>query len=125
VSRYYRTFNTMCWPAPGPDLTDLSRTMTYGTPTKEQLLVCASVINAYQHMVRLPAKKRDGIVRELRLGPNGPGTPEPIKWEAPFDGHCGAFKDGECSKSWCPQIRDGEPGKSGRHCPLDCGDEDA
>jgi hypothetical protein len=37
---------------------------------------------------------------------------------------CHAHRDGECSHSMCPQLRDGEPAKSGRHCPIDnWGDE--
>ena len=32
---------------------------------------------------------------------------------------CHAGSDGDCSWSDCPQLRDGEPVKSGRHCPLD------
>jgi len=32
---------------------------------------------------------------------------------------CRAAKDGECYWSSCPQIKDSEPSKSGRHCPLD------
>lgn len=32
---------------------------------------------------------------------------------------CHADRDGDCSHAGCPQIRDGEPHKSGRHCPLD------
>lgn len=32
---------------------------------------------------------------------------------------CRADRDGECYHKNCPQIRDGEPEKSGRHCPLD------
>jgi len=31
---------------------------------------------------------------------------------------CHAGIDGECSWVDCPQIRDGEPVKSSRHCPL-------
>lgn len=46
------------------------------------------------------------------------------RWEAPFSGHCGASRDGECGKSWCPQLRDNEPAKSGRHCPLDTQQDD-
>lgn len=38
---------------------------------------------------------------------------------------CHADCDGECDWSECPQIRDGEPHKSGRHCPLDAEDRDA
>lgn len=32
---------------------------------------------------------------------------------------CHSGQDGDCSWSLCPQNRDGEPVKSGRHCPLD------
>lgn len=38
---------------------------------------------------------------------------------------CQADDDGECSYDGCPQIRDGEPTKSGRHCPRDAGADDA
>lgn len=34
---------------------------------------------------------------------------------------CAASRDGDCSHDQCPQNRDGEPAKSGRHCPLDTG----
>lgn len=32
---------------------------------------------------------------------------------------CAAGRDGECGHAQCPQLRDGEPRASGRHCPLD------
>lgn len=32
---------------------------------------------------------------------------------------CRASRDGDCYWEECPQNRDGEPVKSGRHCPLD------
>jgi hypothetical protein len=32
---------------------------------------------------------------------------------------CHAGSDGDCSWSGCPQLRDGEPRATGRHCPLD------
>ena len=32
---------------------------------------------------------------------------------------CAAGRDGECGHMACPQLRDKEPAKSGRHCPLD------
>jgi len=34
-------------------------------------------------------------------------------------GHCMSDDDGFCDWPKCPQIRDGEPAKSGRHCPRD------
>jgi hypothetical protein len=33
--------------------------------------------------------------------------------------YCHADRDGECHWKKCPQLKDGEPEKSGRHCPLD------
>lgn len=33
-------------------------------------------------------------------------------------GTCQSGQDGECYWEECPQIRDGEPRRSGRHCPL-------
>lgn len=35
-----------------------------------------------------------------------------------------ARSDGECHWKDCPQIRDGEPDKSDRHCPLDTWDDE-
>lgn len=32
---------------------------------------------------------------------------------------CQASRDGDCSHAQCPQLRENEPHKSGRHCPLD------
>ena len=32
---------------------------------------------------------------------------------------CHAASDGECDALTCPQLRDGEPAKTGRHCPID------
>ena len=34
---------------------------------------------------------------------------------------CKANRDGECDHKICPQIKDGEPNATGRHCPLDTG----
>ena len=37
---------------------------------------------------------------------------------------CHAARDGDCIWQHCPQLRDGEPAHSGRHCPLDIRDEE-
>lgn len=34
-------------------------------------------------------------------------------------GGCHAQMDGDCEWIDCPQLRDGEPERSRRHCPLD------
>lgn len=33
--------------------------------------------------------------------------------------YCQSQRDGDCIWQHCPQNRDGEPRKTGRHCPLD------
>jgi len=38
---------------------------------------------------------------------------------------CHANRDGDCTHADCPQLRDGEPHKTGRHCPLDVSDDDS
>lgn len=35
-----------------------------------------------------------------------------------FRGQCRSEEDGDCDWEGCPQLRDGEPAKSGRSCPL-------
>jgi hypothetical protein len=37
---------------------------------------------------------------------------------------CRSASDGDCFWKECPQLRDGEPHKTGRHCPLDIKSED-
>lgn len=38
---------------------------------------------------------------------------------------CHSASDGECDWSECPQIRAGEPAKTGRHCPLHVTEDDS
>jgi hypothetical protein len=40
-------------------------------------------------------------------------------------GRCMADRDGDCDWHGCPQNRDGEPKRSGRHCPRDQEEERA
>lgn len=39
--------------------------------------------------------------------------------EATTPQRCHAGSDGDCVWELCPQNREGEPTKTGRHCPLD------
>ncbi|RRJ73161.1 hypothetical protein EIL82_22015 [Pandoraea apista] len=48
--------------------------------------------------------------------PSVVGTLKPLR-------RCAASRDGECWHTDCPQIRDNEPKATGRHCPLDTGEE--
>lgn len=74
---------------------------------------------------------REELVKRLRVGEKlrrlqhqvagQPGgrvkrpTPPPIR--------CAASRDGDCCHAQCPQLRDGEPAKTGQHCPLDLDDD--
>jgi hypothetical protein len=52
-------------------------------------------------------------------------TSGPRFWPPDGKERCHADNDGECHDATiCPQLRDGEPAKTDRHCPLDTWDED-
>lgn len=38
--------------------------------------------------------------------------------------YCQSDRDGDCRNQACPQLRDNEPAKTGRHCPLDIHDDE-
>lgn len=63
----------------------------------------------------------------LRLGWTGFPAPGSPAWrrerEGTFVELCHGDRDGECHWKKCPQLADGEPVRSGRHCPLDLPDE--
>jgi hypothetical protein len=61
----FRHFDGMCWPVPGPALSELDWRLRYAL-NQSDALVAAAVVSAFQELVRLPAKKRDAIIRELR-----------------------------------------------------------
>ena len=48
-----------------------------------------------------------------------PGTPCHADVLLEIANNCQSDCDGHCEWSHCPQLRDGEPDKTGRHCPLD------
>jgi CYTH domain-containing protein len=47
-----------------------------------------------------------------------------VRAQFPPETVCHSDCDGDCTWKDCPQLRDGEPAKSGRHCPLDRRGED-
>jgi hypothetical protein len=64
-SGIFRHFDEQCWPCPGEEMDNLSYTMRYGVPTKEDFLVAASIIDAYGDIVRATQKKRNTVIKEL------------------------------------------------------------
>lgn len=70
--RAYRVFSGQAWPVPGDRCTDLQWQLRYGTLTKQDLLLAASYLAAFEQLVALPQRERNDVVRELRKGPNRP-----------------------------------------------------
>jgi hypothetical protein len=84
----------------------------------------ARVHDVYLSMVRIyetpsDAAQASDTERNVTFGPEGQRID---KRPGQF---CHADDDGDCTWTECPQLRDGEPAKSRRHCPLDVQDEEA
>ena len=60
-----------------------------------------------------------GSQRILQESPSTGREGNSIREYYGLDGDCRSGGDGDCIWKHCPQLRDGEPKKSGRHCPLD------
>lgn len=74
-NRLFALFDGMTWPMP---FTELEWTLRYGTPTRGQLLRAASILAAYDEIVRSPERKRRYVVRNLRaLGDRRPSGEPP------------------------------------------------
>lgn len=88
---------------------------------------------AVHHQWKWEPVSYDQAVAEMtthQLANQQPGAQPPAmtgreKPEAPTElKRCAAGQDGECCHELCPQNRDGEPKRSGRHCPLDVAEDD-
>ncbi len=51
--------------------------------------------------------------------PPAPAPNPPVATPA----RCHSGKDGDCVWAGCPQLKDNEPAATGRHCPLDDGED--
>lgn len=123
-------------PIPGGD-----RVIAIGTPAQVRALLAAggdtvqhltAAEHAFVELVReRPREKLDGGEAfdadgwALWKRPEALGLIQSVgsyKWVvsglAPLT-ICAAGRDGECGHAQCPQLRDGEPRATGRHCPLD------
>jgi hypothetical protein len=61
------SFGGMNWDLPGEYMNDVAWTLRYGTPTKQQLLYAAGVIEAYCQMTMVDSEaKRRRVIRILR-----------------------------------------------------------
>lgn len=62
----HASFDGMCWTLPSPQLGELAWKARYGSPTREEHLMLASVFECYRELVLMPEKRRREIVRKLR-----------------------------------------------------------
>lgn len=58
-------FDGMTWPNP-TDPNEVQWRLRYGQPNKEDLLVAASFMHAYAHLIELPQRARNQRVSEIK-----------------------------------------------------------
>lgn len=70
----YRRFDSMCWAAPGQEMSDLAHKLRYDGKnlSQSELYAAATVVECYEQLIGRSAKRRAEIIRELRQGPNLP-----------------------------------------------------
>lgn len=71
----YRHFDGMCWPCPGEDMSNVIRALVWGEPRREDLLLAASVLQAYEQLISVSSARRAELVREIRKGPGKKDSP--------------------------------------------------
>lgn len=91
--------------------------------TSSQDVTAQCINGAVSHLVAIGeldviVTGEDGNRYRVKIAPENPAATTPVKPARQLV-HCAAARDGECAHERCPQLRDGEPAKSGRHCPLD------
>lgn len=66
TTNHYANFDGMTWPRISAGIGDIEWALRYGEPTREEVLVAASVLNAYRALIKLGRVEREAIVRVLR-----------------------------------------------------------
>jgi hypothetical protein len=62
----YIHFDGMSWPVPCERMDVATWELVYGTPSHEDKLLAASVMNAYAVLIRKPAKERTRIAQRIK-----------------------------------------------------------
>lgn len=70
VTAYLRLDDGTVWPNP-TDPNEVQWRLRYGTPTKSDLLVAASMMSAYRELAGQTHKRRSTVVRLLRAALGG------------------------------------------------------
>ena len=66
-------FEGMTWPNPD-DPKGVQWRLRYGTPSREDLLVAASTMHAYAHLISLTQRERNNRVSQIRSASTRPGA---------------------------------------------------
>lgn len=67
MARHLKLSDGSTWPLPAVADDDLAWRLTYGTPTREDILSAVSIIGAYGYLtVEANRTKRDLVAREVR-----------------------------------------------------------
>lgn len=70
-SKKFHNFDGMCWPLPGdePDGDGLEWRLRYINPEHlaKDRMHAASIVSAYRELIMCPVKKRNAVLRELRI----------------------------------------------------------
>lgn len=67
----FLVFEGMTWPNP-TDPADVQWRLRYGQPSKADLLVAASFMHAYAHLIDLPQRERNQRVNQIRASVTSP-----------------------------------------------------
>jgi len=70
ASDSYLCFEGMTWPNP-TDPNDVQWRLRYGTPRRRDILVAASFMHAYAHLIDLPQRERNERVSQIRAVAEG------------------------------------------------------
>lgn len=66
VNGMYAFFDDMTWVIPSKRLDELGRIMRYGTPTKQDCLSIAFLVDCYFELVTCSVKKRKQVIKQLQ-----------------------------------------------------------
>lgn len=66
----HRHFDDMCWTVIDDRYHDIAWKLRYGNPTKNELMLAATVMSNYARLVEIPYKDANARVREIRNGAN-------------------------------------------------------
>ena len=62
-----RTIEGVCWPIPGADLSALILRLSLGTADQEDCSIAALAIESYVELIDISCRKRENVIRELRM----------------------------------------------------------